>query len=130
MSTTIDLGQGAELRVAGSTVGVFLPEAKYRELVTERDALRRELEDARRQLETLQLQADEYARQVIALKAERDDCEKALTAAVRDQFDVMDEEKALALIAETEKNGVDFADVVREIEAILYKKGTEGHHAG
>ncbi len=130
MSTTIDLGQGAELRVAGSTVGVFLPEAKLRELIAERDALRGELEEAKRQLGSLRQQADESQRQVSALKAERDDYEKALTAAVREQFDVMDEEKALALIAETERNGVDFADVVREIEAILYRKGREGHHAG
>jgi len=109
---------------------MFLPEAKLRELNAERDSLRRELEDARRQLEGLRQQADEYQRQVRALEAERVGYEKALTAAVRDRFDVMDEDKALALIAETEKNGVDFADVVREIEAILYKKGREGHHAG
>jgi uncharacterized coiled-coil DUF342 family protein len=128
MSTTIDLGQGAELRVAGSTVGVFLPEAKHRELIAERDALRRELEEARRQLDGLRQQADEYQRQVSALEAERNEYGKALTAAVRDQFGTMDEEKALALIAEMENGGgVAFADVVREVEEILYKKG---HHAG
>jgi chromosome segregation ATPase len=123
MSTNVDLGQGAELRVAGSTVGVFLPEAQFRELNAERDSLRRDLEDARRR-------ADELQRQVRALEAERDNYEKALTAAVRNQFDTMDEEKALALIAETERSGVDFADVVREVEAILYKKGKEGRYAG
>ncbi len=116
MNLTIDLGQGAELRVAGSTVGVFVPEAKLRQLIGERDTLKDELAEARRQISGLTIEIERY--------------EKALTAAVRDQFDVMDEETALAHIADAEKNGVGFSDVIREIDAILYKEGTEGRHAG
>ena len=92
MNPTIDLGQGAELRIAGSTVGVFVPEAKLRELIAERDTLRRELEDAKRQEEESRLRAEEYQHRVTALETEQEALEKALTVAVRDQFPVMDEE--------------------------------------
>jgi uncharacterized coiled-coil DUF342 family protein len=129
VNTTVDLGQGAELRVAGSTVGVFLPEAKHRELLAERDALRRELEEARRQLESMRQQAAEHHRQVRVLQAEIDSYGKALTAAVRDQFPVMDDEKALALIAEAEKNGADGAEVLRQIETICRSGPEGGAHA-
>ncbi len=50
MNMTTNLSEGAELRVAGSTVGIFLPEAKLRELLAERDSLRQQLEDERRKL--------------------------------------------------------------------------------
>jgi hypothetical protein len=129
VSTSIDLGQGAEVRIAGSTVGVLLPEDKYRELITERDSLRRELEEARQVSESLRQQSGQYLRQVKSLKAEIDRYEKALTAAVRDQFPSMDEETALALIAETEKTGVDFGKAVHELAAGLCKKDMEGRHA-
>src|SRR5215210_205252 len=115
MNTTVDLTQGAELHVGGATVGVFLPETKLRELVAERDALRGELEEARRRIVTLEAECNRYS--------------KALARAVQDQFPPLDDETALARIAEAESNGVDLAVVIREVEEILYKEGGEGHHA-
>jgi len=129
MNQTFDFGQGAELRVAGSTVGVFVPKAQLCELIAERDALRRELEEAKRQEEESRLRADEYQHRATALEAEQEALEKALTAAVRDQFPVMDEDKALALIADMEKNGVDSAEVLAEIEAICRAASGGGAHA-
>jgi hypothetical protein len=74
MNMSTNLTEGAELRVAGSTVGIFLPEATLRELVEERDSLRRQLEAMRREAENLAQQAEECQRllaELIALKLER-----------------------------------------------------------
>src|SRR5579884_538620 len=101
MTTTVDLAQGAELCVGGATVGVFLPEAKLRELNAERDSLRKEIEELRRQLAALRSERDQYA--------------KSLTAVMRD-LDPIDPATAETLIAEAEKNGVDFGEAVRQIE--------------
>jgi hypothetical protein len=111
-------------------VGTFLPEAKLRELIAERDALRSDLHEAQRELDRLRLQEREYQRQLSALEAEREDYHRALTAAVRDQFPVIDDETALALIAEAETNGVDGAEVLRQVDAICRADPAGGAHAG
>jgi hypothetical protein len=123
MNMTINLTEGAELRIAGSPVGVFLPEAKLRELVEERDSLRQQLEDERRKAESLAQQSEECQRlkmELNAVKKERDQYAKALTAAAGKLFPPIDEETAAALVAECETNGVDFAEVMREIEEICH----------
>lgn len=131
MNTTTHLSEGAELRVAGSTVGIFLPEAKLRELVEERDSLRQQLEDERRKAESLAQQTEECQRlqaELDDLKLERDEYEKALTAATRDLFPI-DKEAVEAAIAQAEGNIVDFSEVIREIEEICLEP-QEDRHAG
>ncbi len=118
MSTSINLTLPLQLADASGTVGTFLPEAKLRELTAERDALRTDLQEAQHELDRLRLQEKEYQRQLRALEAEREDYHRALTATVRDQFPVIDDETALALIADAETNGVDSAEVLRQVDAI------------
>ncbi len=127
MSMTTELTEGAELRVAGSTVGIFLPATKLRELVEERDSLRQQLEDERRKTSSLARQAEECQRlqsELDALKSERDRYAKALTAAAWELFPI-DEETAAALVAECEVSGVDFSEVVREVEEICGVTGED-----
>ncbi|HEX5272482.1 MAG TPA: hypothetical protein VFW33_18420 [Gemmataceae bacterium] len=132
MNTTVDLGQGAELRVGGSTVGVYLPEAKFRELVAERDALRRELEDVRRELEAVRQGAGEcerLKRELSAVKAESDQYNRTILALLRESVET-DEGKWNALISELENGGGgDLAEVVREIEQTLGRGTGEDVHA-
>jgi hypothetical protein len=87
------------------------------------------LQEAQRELDRLRLQEREYQRQLIALEAEREDYHRALTAAVRDQFPVIDDETALALIAEAETSGVNSAEVLRQIDAICRSGPAGGAHA-
>jgi hypothetical protein len=115
MNTTVDLTQGAELHVGGTSVGVFLPEAKLREMSEERDLLRRELDDAKREL--------------AEVRAERDRCARSLLAAMWELHPI-DEATCEARIAEAIQDGVDFGEVVRQIEEIALVKGGEGRHAG
>ena len=77
MSTSINLTLPLQLTDASGTIGTFLPEAKLRELLAERDSLCSALAEARQELERLREQAEESQRLVIALKAERDDFERA-----------------------------------------------------
>ncbi|HJT78503.1 MAG TPA: hypothetical protein VJ739_14965 [Gemmataceae bacterium] len=116
MTTTVDLAQGAELSVGGATVGVFLPEAKLRELNAERESLRKEVEELRRQLAALRSERDQYAR--------------SLTAVMRDLVPVISPAEAEALIAEAEKDGVDFGEVVRQIEEMMGGEERGESHAG
>ena len=129
MSTSINLTFPLQLADASGTVGTFLPEPKLRELMAERDDLRRELDNARHELERMRQQAEEYQCLTSALMAERDDYEKVLTATVRDQFD-LDEDRALALIAEAETRGVDSAEVLCQVEAICESHPGRRIHAG
>ncbi len=115
MSTTVDLAQGAQLCVGGATVGVFLPEAKLRELNAERESLRKEVEELRRQLAALRSERDQYAR--------------SLSAAMW-ELDPIDPATAEALIAEAEKDGVGFGEVVRQIEELMREKSGADSHAG
>jgi uncharacterized coiled-coil DUF342 family protein len=128
MSTSINLTLPLQLTDASGTIGTFLPEAKLREVLAERDSLHSALHEARQELERLRQQAEESQRLVNALKAERDDYERALTAAVRNQFK-FDEERALALVAEAETSGVDAAEVLRQVEAICESDPGRGTHA-
>ncbi len=73
MSTSIHMTLPLQLTDASGTVGTFLPEAKLRELIAERDALRTDLHEARQELDRLRLQAREDQRQLSALEAERED---------------------------------------------------------
>jgi len=127
MSTSINLTLPLQLTDASGAIGTFLPEAKLREVLAERDSLRSALHEARQEFERVRQQAEESQRLVNALKAERDDYERALTAAVRNQFD-FDEERALALVAEAERSGVDAAEVLRQVEAICGSKRGRGTH--
>ena len=47
---------------------------------------------------------------------------------MRNQFD-LDEERALALVAEAEMNGVDAAEVLRQVEVICASDAGQGAHA-
>ncbi|MFL5240714.1 MAG: hypothetical protein ACJ8FY_01285 [Gemmataceae bacterium] len=129
MSTSINLTFPLQLTDASGTVGTFLPETKLRELMAERDDLRKELENTRHELERALKKAEEYQRLVSALKMERDDYEKALTATVRDQFD-FEENRALAVIAGAQTSGVDSDEVLRQVEAICESSAGRGTHAG
>jgi chromosome segregation ATPase len=129
MSTSINLTLPLQLADASGTIGTFLPEAKLRELLAERDSLGSALQEAQKELERLRQQAEETQRLVTALMADRDDHEKALTAAVRDQFD-FDEERSLALLTEAETSGVDATEVLRQVEAICESSTARGTHAG
>jgi hypothetical protein len=113
MSTTVDLAQGAELHVGGTTVGVFLPETKLRQLTEERDSLKRELDDAKREL--------------AALRAERDGYAKSLLAAIW-ELHPLDEATCAARIAEAQRDGLDFSEVVRQVEDIALGQPGEGRH--
>jgi chromosome segregation ATPase len=128
MSTSINLTFPLQLADASGTVGTFLPEAKLRELTAERDDLHKELDNARHELGRSRQQAEEYERQLNALKAERHDYERALTATVRDQFD-FDEDRALALVIEAQTNGADGAEVLGQVEAICESHPGQGTHA-
>ncbi len=128
MSTSINLTLPLQLTDASGTIGTFLPEAKLRELLAERDSLRSSLQEARQELEQLHRLAEEVQRrEVNALKAQRDDYERALTVAMRNQFD-FDEERALALVAGAETNGVDAAEVLRQVEVICASDAGRGAH--
>jgi chromosome segregation ATPase len=130
MSTTVDLAQGAELRVGGATVGVFLSESKFRELNAERDSLRKELEQLRQEVERLRREAEEARKELDAVRSDRDQYAKSLTAVMRDIDPVMSPAEAEAVIAEAEKDGVDFGEVVRQIEEIMGGKSGGESHAG
>ncbi len=113
MSTTVDLAQGAELHVGGTTVGVFLPESKLRDLTEERDALQRELDAAKRDLAALRAERDHYARSLLTAMWELHPIDEATTN---------------ARIAEAHRDGLDFGEVVRQIEEIALGKAGEGPH--
>jgi hypothetical protein len=98
MSTTIDLAQGAELHVGGTTVGVFLPETKLRQLMEERDSLQRELDEAKRELAALRGERDRYARSLLAAMW---------------KLQPIDEATSMARIAEAQRDGLDFSESVR-----------------
>ncbi|MFO0929034.1 MAG: hypothetical protein U0736_18765 [Gemmataceae bacterium] len=107
MSTTVDLTQGAELHVGGATVGVFLPEVKVRELHAERDALRQQVEALRQEL--------------AAVERERDQFRSSLLATLWKEM-AMDEEQCAAQVAEVKRDGIDFAEAVRQVEEIIARR--------
>lgn len=128
MSTSINLTLPLQLTDASGTIGTFLAEAELRELLTERDSLRSDLHEAQQESERLRRQAEEAQQLVNVLNAQRDDYERALAAAVRNQFE-FDEERGLALIAEAEVSGVDAAEVLRQVDAICASDAGRGAHA-
>jgi len=125
MSTTVDLAQGAELCVGGATVGIFLPEEKVRELSAARESLQREVEGFRQELERLRREAEEgrqARKELDAVRSERDQYASSLTAVMRNLVPVIGAAEAEALIAEAEKDGVDFGEAVRQIEEMMWEK--------
>lgn len=115
MNTIVDLARGAELHVGGASVGVFLPEAQFRELTAEREALRRELEEARRELAVVQAERDGFCKSLLAVMWE---------------LRPLDIATCEARIEEARRDGVDFSEVVRQAEQAVSGKDETGRHGG
>lgn len=115
MSEQLDLSQNLELRdAAGHTVGIVLPPKIAHHLTAERDQLRSEV--GRLDAEVAELrQALEVARQElrdkVAIMAERDRYLQAL------------EEMWAEKIADADKNGKEFGELLAEIESDLNERG-------
>ena len=115
MNTSINVTLPLQLTDASGTVGTFLPETKLRELLAERDSLRAQLEEMKRELRAVQAERDQYNRTVLAL--------------MRDSVEI-GEEAWNALITEIENGGgVDFVQAVREIEQTLGRRAGGNDHA-
>lgn len=90
-------------------------EAKaFQEVTAERDRLRAEVAELRRALDEARLELRDKA----AITAERDQLLKSLYA-LWPKDDLITEED----IAEMDKNGVDFGDIIAEIETDLRARG-------
>lgn len=115
MSDQIDLSQNLELRdAAGHTVGIVLPQKAAQDLTAERDQLRAEVSrlgaevaELRQALETARQEAHDKA----AIMAERDRYLQAL------------EDLWAEKIADMDKNGREFGELIAEIEHDLDERG-------
>jgi seryl-tRNA synthetase len=102
MSPSTELVQGLELRdPTGSKLGVFVPEPVLRDLLAERDALRKQLAEEQARLREVEKERDAYMQSIYHLT--RKDFENH----------TFTEED----LREMEKNGVTGEQILREIEA-------------
>jgi hypothetical protein len=109
VSQPFEASQGYELRdPAGVTVGVFVPAPVLPALTAERDALRARVTEQAKQLAALREELDR-------LRKERDEYQQALECVSRDKSLLIDQGE----LADLERNGVPFADIVGEIEKML-----------
>ena len=116
MSIPINLDQKLELRDAsGSTVGFVLPEQFLRDLLAERDALRKEVAELQEQLTALR---DRAAR----VEAERDGYLESLHFLTRKDVVPFTEQE----LADLQKNGMPFDQIIPEIEQIVGLKASGG----
>jgi hypothetical protein len=93
--------QALEVREAnGPVLGFFVPEKDFRELLQERDAMRKELLELKASNEQLQRERDNYARIVEVWEKE------GIAPLTRREVENL------------EREGVPFATVVAEIEAV------------
>jgi septal ring factor EnvC (AmiA/AmiB activator) len=122
MSNQIDLSQRVEIRYAtGDTVGIVLAPNAVQELTAERDQLREETSRLRIQVAELRRALEEAQREVrdkTAIVAERDQLLRSLHALLAKDVQITPED-----IAELDKNGVDLADLIAEIEADFRARG-------
>ncbi len=99
MSNAVGFGQGLELRDAsGRTLGVFLPDAVIKELIAERDALRKQVAEQQEKLATLKAERDSYRQTVYALWP------KDVPLLTEEELDEM------------KRNGIPFRQIIEEIE--------------
>ncbi len=122
MSDQIDLSQRVEIRYAtGDTVGIVLAPKAVQELTAERDQLREEANRLRAEVAELQRaleDAQREARDKAAVAAERDQYLRSLHALLAKDVQITPED-----IAELDKNGVDIAEVIAEIETEFHSRG-------
>ncbi|HTU91442.1 MAG TPA: hypothetical protein VMF69_15275 [Gemmataceae bacterium] len=122
MSNQIDLSQRVEIRYAsGDTVGIVLAPKAVQELTAERDQLREETNRLRAEVAELRSaleEAQREARDKPAIVAERDQYLRSLHALLAKDVQITPED-----IAELDKNGVDIADVIAEIETDFRSRG-------
>jgi SMC interacting uncharacterized protein involved in chromosome segregation len=122
MSNQIDLSQRVEIRYAtGDTVGIVLAPKAVQELTAERDQLREETNQLRAQVAELRRALEETQRETrdkSAIVAERDQYLRSLHALLAKNVQITPED-----IAELNKNGVDIADVIAEIETEFHSQG-------
>src|SRR5262249_32871595 len=104
---TIDLTQPFQFADAsGRPVGTFLPEAKLRELIAERDSLRKELEDLRKALDEVTAERNDYRR-------------GRISSLPPEEFTLTAED-----LKDMEKNGYTMEQILADIES-LDRPGTE-----
>jgi uncharacterized coiled-coil DUF342 family protein len=115
MSEQLDPNRGLELRFTqGETVGIVLTPKTVHELTTERDQLRAEADRLRAEAAELRHALDEARQEVrdkAAIMAERDLYLRELEGFWGEK------------IAEMDKNGLDFGEVIAEMEQDLRAKG-------
>jgi predicted RNase H-like nuclease (RuvC/YqgF family) len=122
VSNQIDLSQRVEIRYAtGDTVGIVLAPNAVQELTAERDQLREESNRLRAEVAELRRALEEAKREVrdkADIVAERDQYLRSLHALLAKDVQITAED-----IAELDKNGVDVADVIAEIETDFRSRG-------
>lgn len=115
MSEQLDPNRGLELRYAqGETVGIVLTPKAVHELTAERDQLRAEADRLRVEVAELRRALDDARQEV------RD---KAAVLAERDLYLRELEGFWAEKIADMDKNGLDFGEVIAEMEQDLRAKG-------
>ena len=109
MSFPINLDQRLEVRDAsGATVGFILSDQQTRDLITERDALRKQVAELQRQTAALH---DQAAR----LKAERDGYLESLHFLTRQNLTPLTEPE----LAELNRDGLPFEQLLPEMEQVV-----------
>jgi alkylation response protein AidB-like acyl-CoA dehydrogenase len=100
---------------SGTTVGFLVPERAFRDLLAEREALRRQVAELRQEVLALRAQAEKVAR-------EKDERIQTLRDLCRELVPPITAEE----LAEMKKDGISFARVVDEVEQIVAGNPCEG----
>jgi predicted nucleic acid-binding Zn-ribbon protein len=109
MFPATNLDQNLELRdPSGTPVGFFVPDRVFRDLLAERDDLRRQVAVLRQEVLDLQAQVEKVAR-------EKDERIRSLRDLCRELARPITAEE----LAEIKKDGIPFAQVVAEVEQIV-----------
>lgn len=115
MSPSLNPGQFELRDAAGSTVGVFLPDQQLRDLLAERDALKKQVVELQSQLAA---ERDEGAR----TRQERDAYLESLHYLARKDLVPWTAED----LADLRENGIPFEEVISGVEQLVKEHGRGG----